>query len=244
MKKNIFCIYMFLGSFFISAYSQTVKIGNELFPVSFEDTSLDVNLQTNIVQDLNRYFAYTKSFDFDFSSRIERESGKSWFYHYDPISNCVFSNFLASVEGNSTNFIIKTQLSEFYKTQYIMLANSGIPNAFQSATDFVSSLHTGSITNMPISYQVQFIVANPHKNHPVISDEERINALKGWLKRDYYPVSIAAFHKGKLWGNDDEDRYFCYIRAQRRVQSIYNPVSTLAIVYYNNRWSLVAVEFE
>ncbi|MBO7222809.1 MAG: hypothetical protein J6V70_01590 [Kiritimatiellae bacterium] len=243
MKKNIFCIYMFLCSFFISAYSQTVKIGNEFFPVSFEDTSLDVNLQTNIVQDLNRYFAYTKSFDYDFPSyKIER--GKRLFYHGRPVSRCVFTNFLASVEGNSTNFIIKTQLSEFYKTQYIMLANSGIPNAFQTATDFVNSLHTGSITNMPVSYQAQFIVANPHKNHPVISDEERINALKGWLKRDYYPVSIAAFHKGKLWGNDDEDRYFCYIRAQRRVQSIYNPVSTLAIVYYNNRWSLVAVEFE
>ena len=83
-----------------------------------------------------------------------------------------------------------------------------------------------------------------HKNHPVISDEERINALKGWLKRDYYPVSIAAFHRGKLWENDDEDRYFCYIRAKKRVQSVYNPVSTLAIVYYNNRWSLVAIEFE
>lgn len=234
---------MFLCSFFISAYSQTVKIGNEFFPVSFEDTSLDVNLQTNIVQDLNRYFAYTKSFDYDFPSyKIER--GKRLFYHGRPVSRCVFTNFLASVEGNSTNFIIKTQLSEFYKTQYIMLANSGIPNAFQTATDFVNSLHTGSITNMPVSYQAQFIVANPHKNHPVISDEERINALKGWLKRDYYPVSIAAFHRGKLWENDDEDRYFCYIRAQRRVQSIYNPVSTLAIVYYNNRWSLVAVEFE
>lgn len=244
MKRILFCIYIInLVCLLNPVYSQTVKIGNELFPVSFEDASLDVVLQTNIVQDLNRYFAYTKSFDYDFPSYKE-ENGKRLYYHGRPISRCVFSNFLASVEGTSTNFIVKTQLSEYYKAQYIMLANSGIPNAFETASDFVNSLHTGSITNMPITYQAQFIVANPYKNHPTISEEERVYALKGWLRRDFYPVSIIAFNKGKLWVGDNEDRYFCYIRTKRRGQNIYNPVSTLAIVYYNDRWSLVAVEFE
>ena len=74
---EIISVLILLVCGFNPVYSQTVKIGNELFPVSFEDASLDVVLQTNIVQDLNRYFAYTKSFDYDFPSYKE-ENGKNY----------------------------------------------------------------------------------------------------------------------------------------------------------------------
>lgn len=89
MKSNLFYIFVAIVCLLNHIYLQTIKIINELFSVSFENTSLDVVLHTNIVQNLNRYFAYTKSFDYDLSSYKE-ERGKRLFYYGRPISRCKF----------------------------------------------------------------------------------------------------------------------------------------------------------
>ena len=118
------------------SFSQSICIATKNYPLAFEDTSLDIILQTNIVQDLNRYFTYANTFNDAFRiGRIEN-NGKVIFYHCNSISKEVFKNLKCESNNGSTNLFVNTILSEFYKSQYIILQNCGISNAFENFENF------------------------------------------------------------------------------------------------------------
>lgn len=238
--KTRLIYFIFCLSFILQA--QDVFIANKTYPVVFEDTTLNANMKTNIVEDLTLYFTYSEDFSDAFKFDYVRNDGAVMFYHCNSISKDLFENLKCQHLGGTTNLFVNTAVTEFYKSQYAMLENCGITNAFERATEFVNSLHTGCITNQPIQKKIEFMVANPHNTAPNYTISEKLEALHGWLNADYYPVSIACFLKGKVWSNDNEDRYVFLIRRKHRNNSKYNSYSDLAIVYYNNRWSLIAIE--
>ena len=172
------------------SFSQSICIATKNYPLAFEDTSLDIILQTNIVQDLNRYFTYANTFNDAFRiGRIEN-NGKVIFYHCNSISKEVFKNLKCESNNGSTNLFVNTILSEFYKSQYIILQNCGISNAFENASIFINLIRTGSITNQPISEQIKFLQKNPRKNHQDLSEQEILSELDKLSEFQFYPVTI------------------------------------------------------
>ena len=229
---------------FVSAMllAQNINMADCTYSVVFEDTTLNANMKTNIVEDLTRYLAYVEKFEQSFYLANTTEEGTKVYYSPNPLTEVMQGKILYHVNSNTTNLFVSTARSEFYKSQYTMLNNCGISNSYERACEFVNSINTGSITNKPISEQIQFLQQNPHKSNTNNTQERLKKELDGLSEIHFYPVSIAGFLKAKIWG-EDEYHYLFVLRIKLLTPREYQTISELPIVYHDNRWSLLEIEF-
>ena len=104
--KTRLTYFIFCLSFILQA--QDVFIANKTYPVVFEDTTLNANMKTNIVEDLTLYFTYSEDFSDAFKFDYVRNDGAVMFYHCNSISKDLFENLKCQHLGGTTNLFVNT----------------------------------------------------------------------------------------------------------------------------------------
>lgn len=234
MKKIIVLITFFC---FHTLYAQNFEVGNEIYPVMFEDVSLSAIIKTNIANDISLYFKYSDSLKESFIPTLLNDNilcpdvpaFRGLNEHYAKGLRCHCNNTV-------TNIYVHKSLSDAYVNIYNELEN--IPNAYSNAVSFLNSLNTGSITNLPISEQSQYIQFNPNGNQNIPNEIKLISELNTyWINQKYYPLCVIDFAKRKFWTETNE--YYSFVfRYKEKGIKIYNPLDTFYMIYYNNRWTL------
>ncbi len=234
MKKSIILTISFCS---LALYAQNFHVGNESYPISFEDISLAAITKTNIANDITLYFkfsdtlkdSFTPSFLDDNILYPDVPAFRGLNEHYAKGLRCHCNNTI-------TNIYVNKSLSDTYVNIYNELQN--IPNAYSNAMVFLNSLNTGSITNLPITEQIRYVQFNPNGNANIPNETKLIAELNTyWINQKYYPLCVIDFAKRKFWSETNE--YYSFVfRYREKGTKIYNPLDTFYIIYYNNRWTL------
>ena len=234
MKKIIVLIVSFC---FHTLQAQSFQVGNEIYPILFEDASLSATIKTNIANDITLYFK--------FANTLKESFGTTYFddtlvYPKVPAFRGLNEHYAKGLRchcnNTVTNIFVHKSLSDAYVNIYNELEN--IPNAYSNAVSFLNSLNTGSITNLPISEQSRYIQFNPNGNPNIPNETKLISDLNTyWINLKYYPLCVIDFAKRKFW-NETNEYYSFVFRHKDKGTDIYNPLDTFYIIYYNNRWAL------
>jgi hypothetical protein len=213
------------------ASSGQISLAGDTYAVLFEDQSLTEQQRQFLSSEIEKCFSYVVSVEQEFPSGKADANG---FRHVRSSYNLWFPNSIQTGVGISSTpsncVCVYRCLSEHFLSDNNLLNEYAI--CYAGATNFLSSINSGALTNQPISaVRSMFFISNETAGH--LDDTTFSEELIQWQKIHFLMPSFFDF------SIEHSDAYGGDIPTFKvRIRDGEGPVTFYAIAYINGQWRI------